>query len=57
MKKERIKITPNIELNTKSDEILSKVDEMRKKETGEVITRASMVRICINEAYKKRASN
>lgn len=54
-KKNRIKVSSNFDVCLDNHpDILSKLDEIRKQETADGISRASMVRIAILEAYDKR---
>lgn len=50
---ERIKVDAKTDF-TVTEDYAAMLDEMREKETGIVISKADMARICIVEAYKKR---
>ena len=53
--KGRIRITGKLDVDlSKNDHILSMLDKMRERETVDGVTRASMVRIAIVEAFRKR---
>ncbi|HNO71557.1 MAG TPA: hypothetical protein PKO16_07300 [Bacteroidia bacterium] len=51
----RIKVTEKFDVDlSKNANILSMLDKMRNRETTDGISRASMVRIAIVEAFRKR---
>ena len=53
--KNRIRVTKELDVDlSKNANILSMLDKMRERETADGVTRASMVRIAIVEAFRKR---
>ncbi len=51
----RIKVTEKFDVDlSKNANILSMLDKMRERETADGVSRASMVRIAIVEAFRKR---
>lgn len=53
--KKRIRVTQELEVDlSKNDNILLMLDKMRERETIDGVTRASMIRIAIVEAFRKR---
>jgi hypothetical protein len=53
--KNRIRVTGKLDIDlSKNANILSMLDKMRERETVDGVTRASMVRIAIVEAFRKR---
>jgi hypothetical protein len=57
MKKDdkRIRVTKEVDIDLKKNpDIVTMIDEMRNKETIDGISRPSMVRIAVVEAYIKR---